>query len=155
MNPKLSLGCAQWCEHAKECLGFDPNDVQQDEHEVALVDQLIEKMKEVFGKDQKRITHALTVLQRAQEILRKEQADPRVVLASAILHDIGIKAAEEKHGSAAGKYQEIEGPPIAKEIMKEVGLDIDTVIHAEKIIDRKSTRLNSSHIPLSRMPSSA
>ena len=25
----------------------------------------------------------------------------------------------------------------------------------ERIIDRKSTRLNSSHIPLSRMPSSA
>ena len=25
----------------------------------------------------------------------------------------------------------------------------------EKLVDRKSTRLNSSHIPLSRMPSSA
>jgi hypothetical protein len=23
-NPKMSLGCAQWCEHAKECFGFDP-----------------------------------------------------------------------------------------------------------------------------------
>ena len=27
-NPKLRLGCAQWCEHAKECLGFDPVEVE-------------------------------------------------------------------------------------------------------------------------------
>ena len=29
------------------------------------------------------------------------------------------------------------------------------IYHLEKYLDRKSTRLNSSHIPLSRMPSSA
>ena len=23
-NPRLSLGCAQWCQYAKECLGYDP-----------------------------------------------------------------------------------------------------------------------------------
>ncbi|MHC4599829.1 MAG: HD domain-containing protein, partial [Planctomycetota bacterium] len=23
-NPKFNLGCAQWCEHAKDCLGYDP-----------------------------------------------------------------------------------------------------------------------------------
>lgn len=28
-NPKLSLGCAQWCDHAKECLGFDPNELAE------------------------------------------------------------------------------------------------------------------------------
>ena len=24
-NPQLALGCAQWCEHAIACLGYDPN----------------------------------------------------------------------------------------------------------------------------------
>src|SRR3990172_2276978 len=72
-NPKLSMGCAQWCEHAKECLGFDPKAVEKDdEQEVALADRLIAAMKKTFGADQKRITHALTVLMRAQEILRDE-----------------------------------------------------------------------------------
>ena len=33
--------------------------------------------------------------------------------------------------------------------------DVDVYIHSWKREDRKSTRLNSSHIPLSRMPSSA
>ncbi len=23
-NPRLSAGCARWCGHAKECLGYDP-----------------------------------------------------------------------------------------------------------------------------------
>ena len=39
-----------------------------------------------------------------------------------------------------------------KEIAKELGI---TGISDMKKADRKSTRLNSSHIPLSRMPSSA
>jgi hypothetical protein len=25
-NPRLSMGCAQWCSHAKECLGYDPSE---------------------------------------------------------------------------------------------------------------------------------
>ena len=24
VNPAVSMGCAQWCKHARECLGFDP-----------------------------------------------------------------------------------------------------------------------------------
>ena len=27
INPRVSLGCAKWCEHARECLGFDPETV--------------------------------------------------------------------------------------------------------------------------------
>jgi len=135
-NPRLSLGCAQWCEHAKECLGFDPKAelLEDAEREETLADKLIAAMKRVFGEDQKRISHALAVLERAQEILRGEKADPRVVLAAAVLHDIGIQAAEKKHGSFAGVYQELEGPPIAEPILKELGLDPDTIDHALKII---------------------
>lgn len=135
-NPRLSLGCAQWCEHAKECLGFDPkSELAEDaEQEETLVDRLIAAMKRVFGEDQKRISHALAVLEWAQEILRGEKADPRVVLAAAVLHDIGIQAAEKKHGSSAGVYQEMEGPPIAEPILKELGLDPDTIDHVLKII---------------------
>ncbi len=48
---------------------------------------------------------------------------------AAILHDIGIHAAEEKYGSSSGKYQEIEGPAPARAILEELGAD-------EKLIDR-------------------
>jgi HD superfamily phosphodiesterase len=129
-NAKLSLGCAQWCEHAEKCLGFDPKKMAlSEEKEASLADQLVEAMKAEFGADQRRITHALLVLERAQEILRGEEANPRVVVAAALLHDIGIQEAERKHGSAAGRYQELEGPPIARRILEALELDGETIDH--------------------------
>ena len=48
------------------------------------------------------------------------------------------------------------------ELGREVGREVDAVLALDRpdvdflaALDRKSTRLNSSHIPLSRMPSSA
>ena len=46
-----------------------------------------------------------------------------VVRAAAVLHDIGIREAERKHGSSAGKYQEVEGPPIARRILEKLSVD--------------------------------
>ena len=82
-------------------------------------DKLIQKMKDVFGDDQKRINHALAVLKYAEQIHSAEGGDLIVITAAAILHDIGIHQAEQKYGSPAGKYQEIEGPPIAEKILND------------------------------------
>jgi len=70
------------------------------------------EMRKLFGEDQKRIDHALSVLSFAEQILNDEPGDREVVVAAALLHDIGIHEAERKYGSSAGRYQEIEGPPI-------------------------------------------
>lgn len=134
-NPKLSLGCAQWCRYAKECLGYDPKELlAQQAEEASLADELVEALKREFAGDQPRITHALLVLERAEEIMRAEGGDPRVVVAAALLHDIGMRAAERKHGSTEAQYQELEGPPIARRIMKELGLDVTTVEHVCRIV---------------------
>lgn len=134
-NPRLSLGCAQWCEHAEKCLGFDPKKLAlREEKETSLADHLIEAVKAEFGDDQKRITHALLVLEGAQELLRHEEGSPRVAVAAALLHDIGIQEAERKHGSAAGRYQELEGPPIARRILDTLDLDEETIAHVCRIV---------------------
>ena len=52
-----------------------------------------------------------------------------------------VKKTNDKHHLTASK-------PIIVDVVTAAAKDKDT-------IDRKSTRLNSSHIPLSRMPSSA
>jgi len=134
VNPRVSIGCAQWCKQAKECLGYDPLLQTDESAELALVDRLIQAMKDEFGDDQRRITHALRVLEFAEKIMQAEKADPRVVFAAAVLHDIGIQAAEQKHGSAAGNFQELEGPPIARRIMNELGLDSQTIEHVCRIV---------------------
>jgi HD domain len=134
-NPRISLGCAQWCEHAKECLGYDPK-AQDDEvaDRGSLTDELVAAMKLEFGPDEKRIDHALSVLQHARALLKEEGGDPKIVMAAAVLHDIGITVAEEKHGSNSSKYQEIEGPPIAKRILTGLGMDPGSIDHVCEII---------------------
>jgi hypothetical protein len=128
INPRIDLGCAEWCQYAAQCLGVTVNNL------TIIRDKLIEEMKEVFGQDQKRIDHALAVLDYAEQIQAAEGGDPLVVKAAGILHDIGILQAEKKHGSSAGKFQEIEGPPIAQAILENYDLGEQKTDHIIRII---------------------
>ncbi len=113
-------------------------------------ERLIQAMKDLFGDDPRRIDHALNVLRHAQEIHSEEGGSELVAEAAAILHDIGIHEAERKHGSPGGRYQEIEGPPIARRIMTELEIaepDIDHVCriianhHSDRDIDTLEFRI--------------
>lgn len=102
--------------------------------EAYMRESLIAEMLNVFNDDRKRINHALKVLSFAEEILKHETGDPLIVIAAAILHDIGIHEAERKHDSSAGNYQEIEGPPIAKKIMKKLKIHDKIIEHVCRIV---------------------
>ena len=128
-NPKIDLGCAEWCQYAEQCLGVSPGGELN-----IIADKLKDKMKEVFAGDEKRIEHALSVLKYAEQIQAAEGGDPLVVKAAASLHDIGIRQAESEYGSSAGKYQELLGPPIAEEILKRCALESETIEHVCRII---------------------
>jgi len=103
VNPKIDLGCAQWCQYAEQCLAISV----KNEADI-MRERLIREMMNAFGADQKRIDHALAVLNYAEQIFSVEGGDPLVVKAAAILHDIGIHEADRKYSSSAGKYQKIE-----------------------------------------------
>ncbi|MDP2930038.1 MAG: HD domain-containing protein [bacterium] len=74
-------------------------------------------MEAYFGSDARRINHAHNVTRYAEELMKQEGGDYTIIIGAGLLHDIGIHQAEKKYGSTAGKYQEIEGPPIAREIL--------------------------------------
>ncbi len=97
-------------------------------------DRLIDEMRAVFGPDQRRIAHALAVLEYAERIHAAEGGNAMVVMAAAILHDIGIVEAERKYGSAAGHLQEVEGPPVAGSILGKHLKDPAAVQHVLDII---------------------
>jgi hypothetical protein len=80
-------------------------------------------MEQYFGADRRRIDHALQVSSYAKKLLAYIEADPVLTLTAAYLHDIGIHEAERKHGSSAGKWQELEGPPIARMILSKLDAD--------------------------------
>lgn len=126
--------CLEWCHLAKECVG-DEKYKQYGEMKAVLRKQaLIKAMVDYFEDDRKRIEHAKRVIGYAEMILAKEQADPNVVLAAAALHDIGIKNAEKKHGSSSAKYQELEGPPVARSILEKLEYPDDFILEVCDII---------------------
>lgn len=86
-------------------------------------EKLIGAMQAYFGEDAKRIKHARRVTEYAEKLLKLEGGDVPVVIAAAVLHDIGIHEAERKYSSTTGKYQQIEGPPIARKILGRLGFD--------------------------------
>jgi len=102
-----------------------------------------EELRAYFGTDQRRINHALKVLDYAEKIMAGETLDEekrKIVTITALLHDVGIKIAEEKYGSSAGHYQEIEGPAIVQEMMCRQGE------HSE-LIERVSYIVGGHHTP--------
>lgn len=84
---------------------------------------LLAVMEAYFDGDIRRIEHARKVTGYAEQLLQKEGGDYQIVIGAAVLHDIGIPQAEKKYGSSAGKYQEIEGPPIAREMLSDLGFE--------------------------------
>lgn len=116
------------------------NPIQSKNEDADLTAGLVQAMKNIFGDDSRRINHALTVLKHALKIAEKERnADPGIVIAAAILHDIGIPEAERKYGSSAGVFQEKEGPAIAEPILREIGMDQESIEHVLKIIANHHT----------------
>jgi hypothetical protein len=120
INPKMDFGCASYCKFAAQCLGDLPPELAA-KREDLLKDRVALEMKKVFKQDFKRIGHASRVARYAEKIVQVEGGNPAVVIAASYLHDIGIKEAERKYGSTAARYQEEEGPPIAREILTRLG----------------------------------
>jgi putative nucleotidyltransferase with HDIG domain len=88
-----------------------------------------------FQNDFRRITHALEVLKYAEQIMEKVQGyDHDVLIASALLHDVGIKRSEEILGYNNGKTQEAHGPPVAGQLLRSIGFPPDKITRVSEII---------------------
>ena len=88
--------------------------------------KIIKEMIKYFEGDVRRINHALKVYTFADIISDSEKLSPqkrKVLLTAAVVHDVGIKKAEEKYGSSAAKYQEQEGPGQAEIILRKYNFD--------------------------------
>ena len=94
------------------------------------IGQVVRAMIAYYTGDPKRIGHFLKVHGLAKAIGELEGLDERsqyVLEVAALTHDIGIKVSEEKYGNCAGHHQEIEGPPIAREMLEQLDLDTGVI----------------------------
>jgi HD superfamily phosphodiesterase len=88
-----------------------------------------------FRNDFRRINHALEVLKHAERIMDDTPScDREIVIAVALLHDVGIKPSEELLGYNNGKTQEKYGPPVAAELLKGIDFTKEKIIKVSEII---------------------
>lgn len=139
LNPDLDFGCASYCQYAEQCIGNLPPELLKEKEDL-LKDRVAIEVKRYFKQDFKRIGHASRVARYAEQIGREEQGNLAVILCAAYLHDIGIKEAERKFDSSAARYQEQEGPPIAREILIKLGA-------AEEMIEEVCHIIGHHHHP--------
>jgi HD superfamily phosphodiesterase len=84
--------------------------------------RMVRLLVEYFGKDNRRIEHALRVLFHSERLLLDDDsADPEIVIACALLHDVGIKVSEKKLGYNDGSSQEKYGPAAAETLLRSIG----------------------------------
>jgi HD superfamily phosphodiesterase len=87
--------------------------------------RLTRVLLQYFGGDDRRIEHALSVLHHADRLSDNYPGcDTDVVIASALLHDVGIKVSEERHGYNNGRTQEEYGPPVADDLLHAIGFPL-------------------------------
>ena len=94
-------------------------------NDLNIVNEITKEMIEFFKEDVHQINHALKVYGFARTIGELEDIPESKQLPleiAAILHDVGIPESIRKYGSGQGKYQEVEGPPIAREILTDINL---------------------------------
>jgi HD superfamily phosphohydrolase YqeK len=138
-NPNMDFGCAAYCQFAEECIGTLPPELLAQKEDL-LKDRIAIEMKRYFKRDFRRIGHATRVARHAERIGKNERGNLAVILAAAYLHDIGIPEAEKKYNSTAAKYQEQEGPPIARSIMESLGAN-------DKLIEEVCDIIGHHHHP--------
>lgn len=106
-----------------------------------IIDNVQTDMHKFDTGSPERIQHFTKVHSFAKQIGKQEQLDDETLFTlelTAILHDIGIKVAEEIHGFSNGKLQEELGPDVAKELLAPYDIK-------EEIIDRVCYLIANHH----------
>ncbi len=104
--------------------------------------RVLNAMLDYYAGDIRRVNHFLKVFGFAKAIGEAEGLDARlqeILEIAALTHDIGIKLSEVKYNSAAGKYQETEGPPEARALLSPLGLNDEIIERVCHLISRHHT----------------
>lgn len=107
------------------------------------------EMINYYQGDPKRIQHFLKVHSFAKFIAEQENLTPDklyILEIASLMHDIGIKIAEQKYNSSNGKYQELEGPAPAREILEKLRVDANVIDRVCFLIAHHHTYNNIDNI---------
>jgi len=84
-NPKIELGCAEWCQYAEKCV---PDLVKAKQAAQTFKEILSEQVQSYLGAGSEAWALTDRGLTLAQDLLKAEGGDPKVVLAATLLHRV-------------------------------------------------------------------
>jgi len=141
-NPKLNMGCAQWCEHARDCLGYDPKDQENAAamsesvgFDVSIADRILGEIRLKFGENSELFNAASKYKEKAELLIDVQGGKPRIIIPAAMLnsaeeHGPGFKNRNDASSSGKAEYR-----GLTKGILKEAGLDNASIDEVIEIID--------------------
>jgi hypothetical protein len=91
-NPKIELGCAEWCQYAEKCV---PDLVRAKKAAQTFKELLAEMVKSHLAGDPAAWDRTGKAMDYAQELLKAEGGDPKVVLAAVLLQRVEPSQARE------------------------------------------------------------
>lgn len=111
--------------------------------------RIVKGLVDYFGDDFRRITHALEVLKQAERIADDvPDCDREIVIAAALLHDVGIKPSEALLGYNNGKTQEQYGPPVAADLLAAIGFPPEKTARVCEIVGNHHSRSRYDYVEL-------
>lgn len=111
--------------------------------------ELMNRMIDYYMGDAARIQHFVKVYTFARTIGTGEGLDEHtmeILGAAALVHDIGIRIAEEKYGSCSGPLQEKEGPAEAEKMLRQTGYPEDVTARVCYLVGHHHTYTNMDGI---------
>jgi hypothetical protein len=91
-NPKIELGCAEWCQYAEKCV---PDLVRAKKAAQTFKELLAEMVQTHLKGDPAAWERTAKGMAYAQDLLKAEGGDPKVVLAAVLLHRVEPARARE------------------------------------------------------------
>ena len=91
-NPKIEMGCAEWCQFADKCV---PDLVQERQAMQTFKERLRERALALAGEDPELAARLDRGLALATDLLKAEGGDPKVVFAAILLQKVGIDKAKD------------------------------------------------------------
>ncbi len=86
INPRFNLECAEWCEHAANCIGEGSTLYQEVQ---SIRDKIGDQIKIIYSNKPQTFAHIKEVTNMADRIGRRERYSPLTTILSALLHELG------------------------------------------------------------------
>ena len=131
-NPKIELGCAEWCQYAEKCV---PELVKEKQAMQTFKDILVERVKGILAGDEAAKERLEGAVKYAGELLRAEGGDPKVVFAAVILKPVSLSQARELLAEletepelAADIVSILDGSAPEKDLNRQLVQDVATLV---------------------------